>query len=188
MLDYLVTLAHGLWVGINALLHASRLVYLSSLAGWKRPQAAMVREVPQQLKPSMTHVDLGSNLNEAAYLAASDQVEKVKADMMLVSAEPEHLSNSKILVAIATRARIPAMYPFRDLALAGRLMAYYRDLFEAFRHAADQMSLILKGERAADIPFYQPTNFRLSINSKAAKEIGLELQPTLLASADEVIA
>ena len=96
----------------------------------------MVREVAQQLKLSITHVDLGSNLNEAAYLAASDQVERVKADMMLVSDVPEYLSNSKILVAIATRARIPAMYPFRDLALAGGLMAYYRDLFEALRHAA----------------------------------------------------
>ena len=136
MIDYLATLAYGLWVCIKALLHASRLAYLSSSAGWKQPQAAMVREVAQQLKLSITHVDLGSNLNEAAYLAASDQVERVKADMMLVSDVPEYLSNSKIMVAIATRARIPAMYPFRDLALAGGLMAYCRDLFEALRHAA----------------------------------------------------
>jgi putative tryptophan/tyrosine transport system substrate-binding protein len=166
---------------------ASRLAYLSSSAGWKQPQAAMVREAAQQLKLSMTHVDLGSNLNEAAYLTASDQVEKAQAEMMLVSDEPEHLSNSAFLIDIATRARVPAMYPFRDLALAGGLMAYYRDLFEALRHAADQMTAILKGASPAEIPFYQPTNFRLSINSKAAKQIGLELPPTLLARADEVI-
>lgn len=166
---------------------ASTLAYMSSSAGWKQPQAAMVREAAQQLKLSMTHVDLGSNLNEAAYSAASDVIKQAKPDVMLVSDEPEHLANSKSIVELADRARIPAMYPFRDLALAGGLMAYYRDLVGAFRHAADQVAAILKGQSPAEIPFFQPTNFLLSINIKAAKTIGLEVPPTLLARADEVI-
>jgi putative ABC transport system substrate-binding protein len=166
---------------------ASRLVYLSSSAGWKQPQAAMVREVAQQLKLSMTHVDLGNSLDAAAYSAASDLVDNAKPDMMVVCDEPEHLAYGKVLVEIAERARIPAMYPFRDLALAGGLMAYYRDLTGALRHAADQTAAILKGESPAEIPFYQPTSFLLTINTKAAKKIGLELPPTLLAQADDVI-
>jgi putative ABC transport system substrate-binding protein len=147
----------------------------------------MVREVAQQLKLAMTHVDLGNNLDAAAYSAASDLVDKAKPDMMLVCDEPEHLAHAKVLVEIADRARIPAMYPFRDLALAGGLMAYYRDLTGALRHAADQTAAILKGESPAEIPFYQPTSFLLTINTKAAKKIGLELPPTLLAEADDVI-
>jgi putative ABC transport system substrate-binding protein len=79
------------------------------------------------------------------------------------------------------------MYPFRDLVLAGGLMAYYRDLAGALRHAADQVGAILKGESPAEIPFYQPTSFLLSINTRTAKKIGLELPATLLASADDVI-
>jgi putative ABC transport system substrate-binding protein len=166
---------------------ASRLAYLSSSAGWTQPQAAMVREVAQQLKLSIEHVDLGSTLDAAAYSAASDLVEKAKPEVMLVSDEPEHLSNSASLVGVADRARIPAMYPFHDMITAGGLMAYYRDLAAALRHAADQMADILNGTSPAEIPFYQPTNFLLSINTKAAQKIALELPSTLLASADEVI-
>jgi putative ABC transport system substrate-binding protein len=166
---------------------ASSLAYLSSSAGWTQPQAAMVREVAQQLKLSITHVDLGSTLDAAAYSAASDLVEKAKPDVMLVSDEPEHLSNTRSLIEVADRARTPAMYPFRDLVTAGGLMAYYRDLMAALRHAADQMADILKGTSPAEIPFYQPTNFLFSINNKAAQKIGLELPAALLARADDVI-
>jgi putative ABC transport system substrate-binding protein len=166
---------------------ASSLAYLSSSSAWNQPQAAMVRSVAQQLKLSMIHVDLGSNLDQAAYSAASDLVGKASPDVMLVSDEPEYLSNANAVVEIADHARIPAMYPFRDLAAAGGLMAYYRDLAGALRHAADQTGAILKGESPAEIPFYQPTSFLLSINAKAAQKIGLELPATLLASADDVI-
>ena len=126
---------------------ASRLAYLSSSAGWKQPQAAMVREVAQQLKLSIEHVDLGkAPWMRRAHSAASDLVEKAKPDVMLVSDEPEYLSNSSSLVEVADRARIPAMYPFHDMITAGGLMAYYRDLGgSAFRHAADQMADILNG-------------------------------------------
>jgi putative tryptophan/tyrosine transport system substrate-binding protein len=79
------------------------------------------------------------------------------------------------------------MYPFRDLALAGGLMAYYRDLLDALRQAADQVAKILVGENPAEMPFRQPTSFRLSINTKAARQIGVAVPPMLLASADEVI-
>jgi putative ABC transport system substrate-binding protein len=71
--------------------------------------------------------------------------------------------------------------------MAGGLMAYYRDLVDAFRQLAAQMAQILSGETPAEMPFRQPTNFRLFINMKAAQKIGVVLPQTLLVSADEVI-
>jgi len=166
---------------------ASRLAYLSSSTTWKQPQAAMVRETAQLLKLALAHIDLGSTFNEIAYAAAFDSIKNAEADVLLVSDEPEHLSNSRALVGLAARAQLPAMYPFRDIALAGGLMAYYRDLLDALRQAADQVAKILAGENPAEMPFRQPTTFRLSINTKAAQQIGVVVPPTLLASADEVI-
>jgi putative ABC transport system substrate-binding protein len=75
----------------------------------------------------------------------------------------------------------------RDLVVAGGLMAYYRDLLDAFRQLAAQMAQVLSGQNPAEIPFRQPTSFRLSINTKAAQRIDLVLPQTILVSADEVI-
>jgi putative ABC transport system substrate-binding protein len=166
---------------------ASRVAYLASSWAWKQPQASMVREAAQASKLSLAHVDLGSNLNDAAYETAFASTDWTKADMLLVSDEPEHLSHSRTLVELATSARIPTCYPFRDLVVAGGLMAYYRDLLDAFRQLAAQMGQILSGQTPAEMPFRQPTNFRLSINTKAAQKIGVVLPQTLLVSVDEVI-
>lgn len=166
---------------------ASRLAYLCSSAAWNRPQAAAVRIASQSLNLSLTHVDLGTALNEAAYSAAYTLMSGSAPDVLLVSDEPEHLSNRKVLIDLAAKVRVPAMYPFRDLALSGGFMAYYRDLHDAFRQAAEQVEQILGGISPAKIPFRQPTNFKLSINTKTAMQIGVTVPPTLLASADEVI-
>ena len=166
---------------------ASRVVYLASSSAWKQPQAAMVREAAQASKLSLTHVDLGGNLNDAAYETAFVSTNWTKEDVLLVSDEPEHLSRSRTLVDLATSVRVPTCYPFRDLVVAGGLMAYYRDLLDAFRQLGAQMGQILSGQNPAEMPFQQPTNFRLSINTKAAQKIGVALPQTLLVSADEVI-
>jgi len=92
----------------------------------------MVREAAQASKLSVTHVDLGTNLNEAAYEAAFSSIDWTKADLLLVSDEPEHLLRRRTLVDLATNVRVPTSYPFRDLVLAGGLLAYYRDLLDAF--------------------------------------------------------
>jgi putative ABC transport system substrate-binding protein len=166
---------------------ASRVAYLTSSAAWQQPQAAMVREAAQASKLSLVHVDLGIDLNNTAYEAAFASTDWTKADVLLVSDEPEHLSHARTLVDLVTSVRIPTCYPFRDLIVAGGLMAYYRDLLDAFRQLADQMGQILSGQNPAEMPFQQPTNFRLLINAKAAQKIGLAVPQTLLVSADEVI-
>jgi putative ABC transport system substrate-binding protein len=147
----------------------------------------MVREAAQASKLSLTHVDLGGNLNDAAYETAFVSTNWTKEDVLLVSDEPEHLSRSRTLVDFATSVRVPTCYPFRDLVVTGGLMAYYRDLLDAFRQLGAQMGQILSGQNPAEMPFQQPTNFRLSIKTKAAQKIGVVLPQTLLVSADEVI-
>lgn len=166
---------------------ATRLAYLSSSPALKQPQAAMVQQAAETLKLSFLHIDLGNSLSEEAYRAAYDSVAKVGAELLLASDEPQHLRNSRVLVGIAVNAQVPAMYPFRDMVVAGGLMAYYRDLFDALRQAADQVAQILDGGNPAEMPFRQPTSFKFSISTKAARDIGVLVPATLLASADEVI-
>ena len=79
------------------------------------------------------------------------------------------------------------MYPFRDWAEAGGLMAYGTDLVELWRRLADDVHEVLNGAKSGDIPVYQPTKFEFLINLRAAKELGLTIPPPLLALADEVM-
>jgi len=166
---------------------APRMAYLASSSAWKQPQGAMVREAVRASKLSLLHLDLGTNLNDAAYEKAFASTDVTAADALLVSDEPEHLSHARTLVDLATSARIPTCYPFRDLVVAGGLIAYYRDLLDAFRQLADQMGQILSGQNPAEMPFRQPTNFRLSVNIKAAEKIGVVLPQSILVSADEAL-
>jgi putative tryptophan/tyrosine transport system substrate-binding protein len=91
------------------------------------------------------------------------------------------------IAELAARSRLPAIYSAKDFAEAGGLMAYGVNLGESFRRAATYVDKILKGARPADLPVEQPTKFDLVINLKAAKALGLTIQPSLLQRADEVI-
>ena len=91
------------------------------------------------------------------------------------------------LAQIALNFRLPTLYGFREFADAGGLMSYGANLLDAYRRGATFVDKILKGSRPSDLPVEQPTRFELVINAKTAKALGLEVPPTLLAIADEVI-
>jgi putative ABC transport system substrate-binding protein len=109
------------------------------------------------------------------------------AAALVVGAFPFLFDNRRKIVTLAARHRLPAIYPTGVYVAAGGLMSYSADETESFHQAAHYVGRILRGEKPADLPVQQATRFRLVINLKTAKAMGLEIPPQLLARADDVI-
>ena len=97
------------------------------------------------------------------------------------------LAHRELIITLAARERLPAVYSDRVFVAGGGLMSYDTNRTEQYRRAAGYVDRVLKGENPADLPVQAPTKYDLAINLKAAKALGLTLPPTLLARADEVI-
>jgi putative ABC transport system substrate-binding protein len=106
---------------------------------------------------------------------------------LIVSAAALTIVHRDLIITLAARHRLPAIYPFRFFINAGGLISYGPDTVDQFRRAAVYVDRILKGEKPAELPVQAPTKYELVINTKTAKALGIDLPPTLLARADEVI-
>jgi putative ABC transport system substrate-binding protein len=106
---------------------------------------------------------------------------------LLVTSGPGPQRYRDLIVSLAVRHKLPAIYPERLYAEAGGLISYGVDYSDQYRSAAGYVDRILKGERPADLPVQAPTRFELVLNLKTAKAMGLNVPPTLLARANEVI-
>src|SRR5262249_8183098 len=96
-------------------------------------------------------------------------------------------THRELIIALAPRHRLPAIYPWRDFPESGGLSSYGIDTVDMFRRAASYVDRILRGEKPTDLPVQAPTKYELVINLKTASTLGLDVPPTLLARADEVI-
>jgi ABC-type uncharacterized transport system substrate-binding protein len=120
-------------------------------------------------------------------IAPAFETLKGRAQALYVAGDPLMITNRVRINTLALGARLPTTYNQREFVEAGGLMSYGPNFPDLFRRAGDYVDKILRGTKPADIPVEQPTKFDLVINLTTAKALGLEVPPTLLARADEVI-
>jgi putative ABC transport system substrate-binding protein len=130
----------------------------------------------------------------AAPVHAKDEIKGVIAAQahdsgggLIVMPDPFNVANRELIIALAARYGVPAIYNANHYAESGGLIAYGDDRNAEFRLAAGYIDRILKGAKPADLPIQLPTKFKLAINLKTAKALGLNVPPSLLSIADEVI-
>ncbi len=128
-----------------------------------------------------------SDIRRAEDIAPAFAALKGRAEALYVFGEPLTNTNRAQIGALALAARLPTVAGFREFVDAGGLISYGANLADQFRRAGDYVDKILRGAKPGDIPVEQPTKFDFAINLKTAKALGIEVPPTLLARADEVI-
>jgi putative ABC transport system substrate-binding protein len=111
----------------------------------------------------------------------------VSCDALMIGSDPVFDVHRDKLIALVAAAGIPAIWQFRDYAVAGGLMSYDPDILDAYHQAGVYVGRVLKGVAPTDLPIHQPTKFKLVINLKTAKTLALAIPATILAQADEVI-
>jgi ABC-type uncharacterized transport system substrate-binding protein len=151
------------------------------------PQAGMLRAV-EAVAPSVGVRVTAAAVRDAAEIErAIVQFAREMSGGLIVLPSGATIVNRDLIIALAARHRLPAVYQYRQFVTAGGLMSYGNDLAEQYRQAASYVDRILRGEKPGDLPVQQPTTFELIINLKAAKALGLSVPDKLLATADEVI-
>ena len=164
----------------------SKVAYLSVQINWETPIAKHLRETSRRLGVSLVGMDAAAGVPEElqrVFAAASQD----SPDAILVSGIGDLYAHRELVVQLAAKYRLPAIYSYRVQAEAGGLMAYASDNDEVFRRVADYAAQILNGTRPAEMPIYQATRYELVINLKAANALGLTIPSAILAQADEVI-
>jgi putative tryptophan/tyrosine transport system substrate-binding protein len=138
--------------------------------------------------PSLSVTPIGAAVRAAADLdRVFDTLAREANGGLMVLPDISMTNHRELIIALAARHRVPAVYPFRYFAASGGLMSYGTDVTEVFWRAAAYVDRILRGTSPGDLPVQSPNKYELVINLKTAKALGVTLPPTLLARADEVI-
>jgi putative ABC transport system substrate-binding protein len=152
-----------------------------------RATAAVLRSMEtgaQQAGVQLLVVDVAS---AAALSPAFDRIVRARSEAVVLAADPILFSQRKLIVELAARHRLPAVYEYRLFAELGGLLSYGPDSRERFLRAAAYVDRILRGARAGDLPVEQPSTFELTLNLVAARRLGLTIPPALRLRANHVI-
>lgn len=160
--------------------------YLLSNSRRDRALSESYYEAARRLEIVLTESFL-SPVDEAQLRRGFAEMAEQRTDAILVDGSGSFLAFRALLVELAAKSRIPVVYPYRDYVEQGGLMAYAPDIGELAERMASDVHQIFDGTKPAEIPFYLPTKFQLIINLKTARELSLEIPPTVMVRADEVI-
>jgi putative ABC transport system substrate-binding protein len=164
---------------------ASKAAYLTTRVSLAA-EGQQLREAGRQLEISVIELAL-DEVTATAIERAFTEIVQQQSDAFLVNSNSLLFPYRQLIVGLAEKSRLPALYPWREYVEAGGLMAYASDNRELWQRMADDVHEILNGAKPGDIPIYQPTKFELVINLKTAEALGFKIPPSLLARADEVI-
>ena len=166
---------------------ASRIAWLVSRRASESGVRDVFHEAAQAVGITLIEAIIEPPAGEAEYRRAFAAILRDRADSLYVGANWENWVQRRLIAELAAASRLPAMYRYREHVEAGGLMAYSIDIVDIFRRAAGYLDRVLKGANPGELPFQRPTKYELVINLKTAKALGLDLPPTLLFRADEVI-
>ena len=147
-------------------------------------QARDVQEAAQKLGLQLVVLNGGSDEDIDAAFA---NLARLKVGALLVGADPSFDPRRNRLIAMVAQHAVPAIYQFRDYALAGGLMSYGASIAELYQQVGIYVGRVLHGDKPGDMPVILPAKFEMVINLKTAKALGFDIPPQLLAQADEVI-
>ena len=163
---------------------------LSEVVFLCNPRNASWSPIFEEVKAVAASLGVAPTLAQVGGAADIEQSLDRSADRrsgIIVQPDGMTLAHRRVIIDLARKHRLLAIYPFRVFALDGGLMVYGIDVADQFRRAASYVDRILKGANPGDLPVQAPTKFELVLNLKTAKELGLTIPPSILARADEVI-
>jgi putative tryptophan/tyrosine transport system substrate-binding protein len=163
----------------------SKAAYLTTRVS-QAAEGQQLGDAGQRLQISVIELAL-EEVTSTAIRRAFTEIAQQQSDAIIVNSNSLFFPYRQLIVELAEKSRLPALYPWREYVEEGGLMAYASDNRELWRRMVDDVHQILNGAKPGDIPIFQPTKFELVINLKAAKAIDLTIPPSLLAAADEVI-
>jgi ABC-type uncharacterized transport system substrate-binding protein len=164
---------------------ARRIAFLSNPTNAGAPPTLQnAADAAQRLGLELAVVDVVARQD---FDPAFARIEQSQAEALLVVGEPLIFNNREAVIAFAARRRLPALYTLGDFVRNGGLMSYSTNLNVHLLRAADYVDKILKGASPAELPVEQPVGFEMLVNLKTARTLNLELPPSLLTAADEVI-
>ena len=147
----------------------------------------IMRDMPEAARAKGVQLAILKAGTESEIDAAFASLVELHAGALVVGNDPFFNSRRQQLVALASRHAVPAIYEWREFAVAGGLISYGTSLTSVYRQSGIYAGKILKGAKPTDLPVQQPTEIELVINLKTAKALGLTVPASLLARADEVI-